>query len=113
MSEHEWVTNFAGSVTVCDSEGIVLEMNAAAGRVFAADGGRDLIGKNLLDCHPDPARGTLERLMDTQATNVYTIEKNDIKKLIYQAPWYRESKYMGFIELSLEIPADMPHFIRD
>ena len=41
-----------------------------------------------------------------------TFEKNGIKKLIYQSPWYRDGQYAGFVELSLEIPFDMPHFIR-
>jgi hypothetical protein len=33
--------------------------------------------------------------------------------LIYQTPTYRDGKYAGFIELSLEIPKEIPHFIRD
>jgi hypothetical protein len=32
--------------------------------------------------------------------------------LIYQSPWYRDGQYAGFVEISLEIPFDMPHFIR-
>jgi len=44
--------------------------------------------------------------------NIYTIEKNGVKKLIYQSPWYQNGKYAGFVELSLEIPFEMPHFIR-
>jgi hypothetical protein len=51
--------------------------------------------------------------METQQTNVYTIEKNGVKKLIYQAPWYEEGQYCGFLELSLEIPFEMPHFNRE
>lgn len=44
--------------------------------------------------------------------NVYTIEKDGVKKLIYQAPWYRDGAYAGFVELSLVVPAAMPHFVR-
>ncbi len=51
--------------------------------------------------------------MAKQQANVYTIEKHGKKKLIYQTPWYRDGKYAGFIELSLVIPEEMPHFIRD
>ena len=40
------------------------------------------------------------------------IEKNGVKKIIYQSPWYKEGEYAGFVELSLEIPLEMPHFIR-
>ena len=112
MSPHAWIQEFAGSVTVCDREGIILEMNEAAARGFAADGGKALIGTNALDCHPEPARSKMKQLLQTQGRNVYTIEKKGVKKLICQAPWYQDGQYAGFVELSLEIPAAMPHFVR-
>jgi hypothetical protein len=40
MSEHPWVENFPGAVTVCDPNGIVLELNDKAAQSFAVDGGR-------------------------------------------------------------------------
>jgi transcriptional regulator with PAS, ATPase and Fis domain len=113
MANHDWVEEFPGEITVCDPEGIVLEMNGKAARTFEADGGRALIGKNLLDCHPEAARAKLEQLMENGQTNVYTIEKNGVKKLIYQTPWYRDGVYGGMIEVELEIPFEMPHFIRE
>ena len=66
----------------------------------------------MLDCHPEPARAKTERLLAAREKNVYTIEKNGVKKLIYQSPWYRNGEYAGFVELSLEIPFELPHFIR-
>ncbi len=107
-----WEKEFAGSVTVCDTEGVILEMNDKACETFAKYGGRDLIGKNLLDCHPEPSRTKLLEILKNETTNSYTIEKNGIKKLIYQAPWYKDKKYAGLVELSLEIPFAMPHFVR-
>jgi PAS domain-containing protein len=112
MSGAAWVEEFPGAVTVCDAEGIILEMNARAAAVFAADGGRALIGTNALACHPEPARAQLAGMLASGQKNVYTIEKNGVKKLIYQSPWYREGAYAGFVELSLEIPAELPHFVR-
>jgi transcriptional regulator with PAS, ATPase and Fis domain len=112
MSEHSWVTEFPGAVTVCDVDGIILEMNDRAAQGFASDGGKTLIGKNLLGCHPEPARTKTKCLLETQQKNVYTIEKNGVKKLIYQSPWYRDGKFAGLVELSLEIPFEMPHFVR-
>lgn len=112
-TDHSWVKEFPAAITVCDPDGIILEMNDKAAKTFEIDGGYALIGRNVLDCHPDPARGKLERLMDKKISNVYTIEKNGIKKLIYQTPWYENGQYAGFTELSFEIPFDMPHFIRD
>jgi transcriptional regulator with PAS, ATPase and Fis domain len=112
MAEHSWVQEFPGAITVCDRDGIILEMNDKSAKIFEEDGGRNLTGTNLLSCHPEPARIKLEKLMETQQANVYTIEKNGIKKLIYQTPWYQDGQYSGFIEMALEIPFQMPHFVR-
>jgi hypothetical protein len=71
-----------------------------------------LISCNLLDCHPEQARLKVQALLAGHEKNAYTIEKNGIKKLIHQSPWYRDGQYAGFVELSLEIPLDMPHFFR-
>ena len=112
MNENEWIKEFPAAVTVCDEKGIILDMNDKAAKTFEKDGGRKLIGSNMLDCHPEPARTKAERLLAAREKNVYTIEKNGVKKLIYQSPWYRNGEYAGFVELSLEIPFKMPHFIR-
>ena len=92
MSDHAWVREFPGAITVCDREGVILEMNEKAVAVFAADGGAALLGRNVLDCHPEPARSRLVALLESGQTNAYTIEKNGVKKLIYQAPWYRDGE---------------------
>ena len=107
-----WVDGFPGAVTVCDPNGIILYMNEKACQVFAKDGGQELIGSNLLDCHPGPAKDKVQRLLREQTSNVYTIEKNGVKKMIYQAPWYTGGKFAGLVELSLELPTEVPHFIR-
>jgi transcriptional regulator with PAS, ATPase and Fis domain len=107
-----WLKEFPAAVTVCDKEGILLEMNDKAAKVFEEDGGYALIGTNALDCHPAAARVQFEEMMATQSKNVYTIEKKGVKKLIYQSPWFKDGEYAGFVEISLEIPFEMPHFIR-
>ncbi len=112
MSELDWIKEFPAAVTVCDENGIILDMNDKAAKTFETDGGRNLIGSNMHDCHPAQARVKTEALLASQDKNVYTIEKNGVRKLIYQSPWYRNGQYAGFVELSLEIPFDMPHFIR-
>lgn len=112
MPRHEWMKEFPGAITVCDANGIILEMNDRAARTFEKDGGYALIGKNLLDCHPEPARSKVQEVLASHNKNVYTIEKNGVKKLIFQTPWFRQDQFAGFMELSLEIPFDMPHFIR-
>jgi transcriptional regulator with PAS, ATPase and Fis domain len=113
MHNNNWIKEFPGAVTVCDSQGIIIEMNDKAAKSFQEDGGYELIGKNLLECHPEPSRTKLKELLETQTKNVYTIEKNGVKKIIYQVPWFTDGKYSGFVELSLEVPFEMPHFVRD
>ena len=111
MDKYAWVEEFVGSVVVCDPEGIILVMNEKAVTVFQKRGGKQLLGSNLLDCHPEPARSKLKQLMEQRRTNIYTIEKKGVKKLIYQAPWHVNAEYRGFVEIVIEIPATMPHFI--
>ncbi len=112
MPDHQWIKEFPAAITVCDANGIILEMNDRAAATFEKDGGYALIGKNILDCHPETARGKTERLLAAHEKNVYSIEKNGIKKLIFQSPWFKNNEYAGFVELSLEIPFEMPHFVR-
>lgn len=112
MEQHDWIKQFPGAIIVCDREGVILAMNDKAAGTVESDGGDTLIGKNLLDCHPEPARSKVEKLLDRCERNIYTIEKNGVKKLIYQCPWFEEGQYAGFVELSLEIPFEMEHFVR-
>jgi len=113
MNDNEWIKEFPAAITVCDPEGIILEMNDRAAKGYEKDGGRDLIGRNMLDCHPGDSLLKAQHLLAARQKNVYTIEKNGVKKLIYQSPWYKNGEYAGFVELSLEIPfGDLPHFIR-
>lgn len=108
----DWIKEFNGSITMCDEKGTITYMNDKATKTFEKEGGEKLIGTNILDCHPEPSKSVLKGLMNEQKVNAYTIEKKGVKKLIYQSPAYSNGVYSGFIELSLEIPFDMPNFIR-
>ena len=113
MKDVSWIKEFPAAVTVTDRGGTILEMNDKACKAFDKDGGINLIGKNLLECHPEPARTRVEEMLVNQRGNCYTIEKNGTKKLIFQSPWYERGSYMGLVELSMEIPFEMPHFVRE
>jgi len=113
MKSFDWTLQFPASITICDTSGVILDMNDRAAETFADDGGKELIGTNLLDCHPEPSRSKLADLLRTGSANIYTIEKGGIKKLIYQSPWYLDGRYAGLVELSLPLPESLPHFIRD
>lgn len=107
-----WVDEFPSAVTVCDTEGIILAMNNKSQRTFEKDGGKALIGRSLFDCHPQAASDKIRELMKNQKSNSYTIEKNGIKKLIHQSPWYKNGVFAGLVEISIEIPMQMAHFVR-
>jgi hypothetical protein len=111
--KHLWVKEFPAAITVCDSRGVLLEMNAKSAANFIEEGGERLIGTKIFDCHPEPARTKFRKLLRRRLTNVYTVEKRGKRKLIYQAPWYKAGKYRGLVELSLEIPRHIPNFNRD
>jgi transcriptional regulator with PAS, ATPase and Fis domain len=57
-----WTDGFLGAITVCDREGIVVYMNDRSKLQFSKDGGESLIGKSLVDCHPEPSRSLLLKI---------------------------------------------------
>lgn len=112
INKHSWVQELPAEVMVCDIEGTILEMNAEAESLFAEDGGRELLGANLLDCHPEPSRTKLAGMMQEQLSNALYNTENGEKRFFFQAPWYREGQYAGFVEISFEVPEEIPHFRR-
>ncbi len=99
------------AITICDRDGVVVDLNLKSKETFAKYG--DLIGKSLFDCHPPKASEILREMLEKQNVNAYTIEKNGVKKLIYQSPFYEDGEFAGYVELSLVIPENMPHFVRE
>ncbi|HUW41494.1 MAG TPA: hypothetical protein VMV90_10810 [Rectinemataceae bacterium] len=114
MSESmpDWVTGFSCAVMVTAKDGTILYMNDKSAKTYAKDGGRDLVGKNIDGCHNDGSKAIIHRLLDEESSHAYTIEKKGVKKLIYQAPWHEAGELAGLVELSIEIPFEMPHFVR-
>ena len=69
------------------------------------------MGKSLLEVHQEQAQGKIRQMMETKGRNVYTIEKDGVRVLVYQSPWYREGKFAGLVEVGLEVPAEIPHYV--
>ncbi len=107
-----WFNGIPVAITVSDTEGRILEMNDASGKVFEKYGGKDLIGNLLKDCHNNNSMAIMNKMLQEGSANVYTIEKNGIKKMIFQCPWYNNNEIAGLVEFSFVIPAEMPHFVR-
>ncbi|MBU2610668.1 MAG: diguanylate cyclase [Chloroflexi bacterium] len=112
-TEPPWFKEFPGAITICDTEGVIIDMNDTAAEVFKDDDGLGLLGTNVLACHPEPALGKLEGMLDKQTTNAYFNTKKSEKRFFFQSPWYKEDRYAGFVEISFEVPENIPHFIRE
>lgn len=110
METFPWADEVDCAVTVCDIEGVILYMNEKARATFAKHG--DLIGRNLFDCHSERSREMIRRMLATGGTNAYTIEKQGVRKMIYQTAWKEHGEIRGLVEISMEIPCEMPHYIR-
>ena len=107
-----WTDGFIGAITVCDCDGIVVYMNDLSKKQFAKSGDSDLLGKSLIDCHPEPAQSLLLKMLAEPNPNSYTIEKKGIRKMIHQTPWMEDGEFKGVVELSFEIPVELPHYVR-
>ena len=100
------------AVTICAKDGTILDMNGKSRKTFLKPGREELIGQNVLDCHPEPARSLLDDMLRNPRTNIYTVEKEGVKKMIVQTPWYDGEAYAGFMELSIVLPESIPNRVR-
>jgi transcriptional regulator with PAS, ATPase and Fis domain len=112
VSDVKWIEGLPAAVTVTSADGTIVAMNARSRETFASDGGGALIGKSVFDCHPEPALTRMRALYAAQQPNQYTIRKNGQRKIIHQLPWFDGGAFAGFIEISIPIPDEMPHFDR-
>lgn len=112
MKDISWAEELGAAITVSDRDGNILYMNGKSASSFAKRGGKALEGSNLRECHKPESWQKIIRIMETGKANCYTIEKNGIKKMIWQAPWYVNNSMEGLVEFSFEIPFTMDHFIR-
>jgi transcriptional regulator with PAS, ATPase and Fis domain len=114
MSEKtKWAEGLGAAVTVTDAQGTILEMNERSRATFAKDGGGALVGRSVFDCHPERARKKLQELFERHTASHYTIRKNGQKKIVHQLPWFENGAFAGYVEISVPIPDEMPHYDRD
>lgn len=108
---NEWPQAANCAITVCDADGVILYMNERARATFASHG--DLIGKNLFACHSPQSQEKIRHMLATGESNAYTISKDGLRKVIYQTPWRRDGIVAGMVEISMVVPADIPHYTRN
>jgi hypothetical protein len=109
---NDWVSELPAEVMVCDRQATILEMNGEAENLFAEDGGSGLLGRNVLDCHPEPSRSKLEGMLGKQASNAYYNTEDGEKRFFFQSPWFVDGQYAGFVEISFSVPGQISHFVR-
>ena len=112
MHDLHWIEELQAAVTVTDAAGRIVALNGVARETYAADGGAALIGESVFDCHPEPARTRTLALYRDRQPNHYTITKNGRRKIIHQLPWFKDGGFAGFVEISIPIPDELPHFVR-
>lgn len=105
-----WAESLKCAITVCDRNCRIIFMNARSRETFARHG--DIIGHDLMQYHPARAQKMIRHMLATGTTNAYTIEKEGKRKIIYQTPWYEDDEVAGLVEISIVLPAEMPHYVR-
>lgn len=109
----DWAMRVNCAVTVADADCRIIYMNERSRQTFAARGGADLIGHSLMEYHNERSKAIIRRLLDEGGTNAYTIEKEGLRKMIFQSAWFDgEGRVGGLVEISMVIPAEMPHYVR-
>lgn len=108
------------AVVICDLEHTIIYMNSVAINRYGKWGGKDLIGKSLLDCHNEKSRESINKVLDWFKTSmdhniVYTFHnekenkdvymvalRNDDGDLIgyYEKHEYRDRETMNFYDLN-------------
>ncbi len=107
MDVNDFFQTVKVSITVSDREGKLVYMNDASRAVFG-----DKVGQNMMPCHQARSQEIIRQLLENGETHAYTIEKGEVHKMIYQAPWYKDGEVAGLVEFSMVIPAEMPHYVR-
>lgn len=108
----DWAQGLDCPITVCDHRCRIIYMNDASRRLYHKHG--DLIGADLMACHNERSQGIIRRLLTEGGVNVYTIEKRGVRKLIYQSAWLLEDGTVGGVaEISIVLPPEMPHYVRE
>lgn len=107
-----WADEVDYAVTIADRECNIIYMNRRSRETFCKNG-EELIGRNLMACHPPHAQAIIRQLLAEGGSNTYSITKNGVRKLIFQSAWRLDGEIAGLVETSMVLPAEMKHFDRD
>lgn len=105
----DYFKEFDSAVTICDKNAIIVYMNEKSKTTFP----NTKTGEHLFKCHSEKSIDKINFILSGKTANTYSIEKNGIKKLIHQAPWFENGEIAGLIEISILLPQDLTHHNRD
>ncbi len=91
----KWADKNQAAITVTDKDDIIIYMNEKSIKTFDSYGGADIIGTNVKQWHNENSNKIIDEIKETRTANAYTIEKNGVKKLIYQTPYFENDEYAG------------------
>lgn len=109
---YNWAKEIDATLIISDSNGIIIEINDKAKNVFAGNNDK-LIGSKLINCHPKWAKSKVRKLMEEKIPSCYTTETKGKNNFVYHTPWFKNDIYMGFVELVIPIPKNLPNIKRD
>lgn len=96
-----------------DKNDIITYMNDASAEMFADDGGLELMGRNVKECHNDYSNSVIDLINHEEFQNVYTIELKGKKKFVCQSPYYENGEFAGIMEMTIDLPEVLPNIIRE
>jgi transcriptional regulator with PAS, ATPase and Fis domain len=112
-SSWEAMESLEAAITVCDADLRLISMNGKALASFGMSGEAAPAGMDLRECHKEQSVVKMEEILRTGVPNVYTIKKKGKRKMIWQAPWTKDGRIAGLVEISFFLPQEIPHFDRD
>jgi transcriptional regulator with PAS, ATPase and Fis domain len=113
MINPDWTKEFPGMISVCDENGKIMALNNQEAEYFKDQGGLKLIGTSLYDCHSEESVKMIKAMNELQEQRVYLAEENGQREQVIQSPWYRDGKFAGLVEISVEVQGEIPLIKRD
>lgn len=108
-----WLEELPCSVMICDKNYKILYMNEKSAEDHAKDGGRKMVGTDLMECHPPEAQAKMRKMLASGRSNVYTMQLKRKKKLVYQCQWKKGRSVGGLFQLVFEVPSEIPNIVKD
>lgn len=92
------------AIVICDTNHIIKYMNKTAIQKYSKRGGKELVGKNLLDCHNEHSQELIKKILgwfmeDENNNMIYTFKNEKENKDVYMVALRDEdNKLIGYYE---------------